>query len=204
MSVTFVHFPQIVSKTSSFFRVSTDSDGIEDDDLEVDLLISKHIPEVLPIKGQRIKIYYPGINVLCLKCYKAGHYKWDCPSQYKTNWLEFVYKFYKSDKVSDEMLGSWVDTLNQYHPEFQQEKPLWSKQHKDLRKNLNDKKKLEKKALVQKEPKQPNTHVQVVRGRGRGKSKNSPTPQPKSCPVTASRTNDSSAILAISISIPTS
>lgn len=42
-------------------RVTTD-DGIEDDDVEIDLLMTKVLPEILPIKGNRIKFFYPGIK----------------------------------------------------------------------------------------------------------------------------------------------
>jgi len=125
---------------SHSFRVTTDEqDGIEEDEIEFDVLMTKALPEVLPIKGHRIKFYYPGIKSLCLKCFKSGHPKWECPQPFKTNWLEYVLKFFKASEVSHDMLGSWVDTLIEYHPELQEEKPLWSKQNKDLRDGLIDK-----------------------------------------------------------------
>jgi len=117
-------------------RITTDQQGIENDEIEADLLMTQKLPEILPIKGQRIRFYYPGINKLCLRCYKSGHAKWDYQQQFKTNWLEYVLKFYKADVVSDEMLGTWVDTLQTYHPEFQQLKPIWSGKNKDLRQNI--------------------------------------------------------------------
>jgi len=43
------------------------------------------------------------------------------------------------------MLGSWCDTLREYYSEFQAVKPLWSQQNKDIRENLNEKRKAEKK-----------------------------------------------------------
>jgi len=120
-------------------RITTDEkDGIADDDIEIDILLTKALPEILPIKGQRIKFYYPGIKTLCLKCYRSGHPKWECNQDFKTNWLEYVLKFYNAESISEEMLGSWVDTLKVYHPEFQESKPLWSKKNKDLRDGLVD------------------------------------------------------------------
>jgi len=86
-------------------RINSDEvDGIEEDDIEVDVLMTKLIPEILPIKGQRIKLYYPGIKTLCLKCFKSGHPKWECTQTFKTNWLEYVLKFYKAEAVTDDML----------------------------------------------------------------------------------------------------
>jgi len=111
--------------------------------------MTRFLPEVLPIKGQRIKFYYPGVKILCLRCFKSGHPKWECKQEYKTNWLEYVFKFYKSDEVSDEMLGSWIDTLEQYHPEFQEQKPLWSQKNKDLRDNLKERRETDRNNFTQ-------------------------------------------------------
>jgi len=122
--------------TFGISRITTDVHGIKNDEIEADLLMTQALPEILPIKGQRIKFYYPGIRTLCLRCYKSGHPKWECSQQFKTNWLEYVLKFYNADVVSDEMLGSWVDTLKTFHPEFQKVKPVWSAQNDDLRDNL--------------------------------------------------------------------
>jgi len=162
-------------------RVTTDTHGIENDEIEIDLLMTQFLPEILPIKGQRIKFYYPGIKVLCLRCYKSGHPKWECNQQFKTNWLEYVLKFYKADVVSDEMLGTWVDTLKEYHPEFQQQKPVWSDRNKDLRKNLDENHKALRRAngIRQDQPEgrrgrgrqQPNQHnYQAPQRGGRGQS----------------------------------
>jgi len=120
-------------------RISTDEkEGIKDDEIEIDILMTKALPEILPIKGQRIKFYYPGIKTLCLRRYRSGHPKWECNQGFKTNWLEYVLKFYNADPIDEEMLGSWVDTLKTYHPEFQDEKTLWSKKNKDLRDGLTE------------------------------------------------------------------
>jgi len=160
-----------INSSIKSFRVTTDTHGIENDEIEVDLLMTQKLPEILPIKGQRIKFYYPGISTLCLRCYKSGHAKWDCQQQFKTNWLEYVLKFYKADVVSDEMLGSWVDTLKAYHPEFQQVKPIWSTKNKDLRQNLVDHRTASQNV-------RGNTQVSRSRGtRGRGRAAKTPRPQ---------------------------
>jgi len=144
------------------------------------MLMTKRLPEVLPIKGQRIKFYYPGIKTLCLKCYHSGHPKWECTAAFKTNWLEYVFKFFQSDDVSNDMLGSWVNTLAEFHPEFQKIKPLWSKQNPDIRDNLNEKRKLEQElgpSQSTQASRGQKTRGRPVRGRGhfRGKSSSQAT-----------------------------
>jgi hypothetical protein len=85
-------------------------------DLSVDVILRKHIPALLPIKGKRVKIVYAGIPAFCNKCWKLGHAHWECKEPNKTNWLEFVADLYINDNVTEEMLGSWVPSLYKYHP----------------------------------------------------------------------------------------
>jgi len=152
----------ITQKLQISFRIAEDKEGVEYDDVELDLLMIKPMPEILPIKGQRIKFHYPGIKTLCLRCYRPGHPKWECQRKYKTNWLEYVMKFFQSDEVTEDMLGSWVDTLKEFHPEFQAIIPPFSKQHKDLRRNLDKNKRAAKRESKKPEDPKPK------RGRGRG------------------------------------
>jgi len=156
--------------TSCFFhtyRISVDEHDIEFDDIEVDVLLNKHMPEILPIKGNRIKFYYPGIKPLCIRCYTSGHNKWECNKKDKTNWLDFVIKFYKSEEVSDDMLGSWVETLKTYHPELNKKKPIWGNKNEDLRDNLD-----ENKAYHQRQANARGRSQGRGRGRGRGQGQN--------------------------------
>jgi len=149
-------------------RVSVDEDDVEYDGLEVDIILAKPLPEVLPINGRRIKFYYPGIKTLCLRCYESGHPKWECPQVEKTNWLEYVYQFYQLEEVSDDMLGGWVDLLKQYHPELQPVKPIFGKHNKDLRKNLDEHREYNRS--------HPPVH-QKPRGRGRAPFRGGPRGQ---------------------------
>jgi len=145
-------------------RVSVDADNIEYDDIEVDVLLNRHMPEILPIKGNRIKFYYPGIKPLCIRCYTSGHNKWECSKKEKTNWLDFVIKFYKSDEVNDDMLGSWVETLKTFHPELNKRKPIWGNHNEDLRDNIEENKAYDRR--------QTNARSRGrARGRGRGRGR---------------------------------
>jgi len=150
----------------SIYRVTVDEEGIEYDELEVDIVFSQQMPEVLPIKGQRIKVYYPGIKPLCTNCYKSGHRKWECEEQEKTNWLAYVYDFYKSKSITHDMLGEWVNVLKKFHPELQPTKPIWSQETTDLRSNLDSH------YAQTRNPDRNQVQVnQEVRGRGRGRGR---------------------------------
>jgi hypothetical protein len=46
-------------------------------------------PQLLPISGKKIKIYYKGIAKRCVKCLETGHFKKDCTSARK-DWMEYV------------------------------------------------------------------------------------------------------------------
>ena len=49
------------------------------------------IPQLLPILGKRIRVYYPGIQRQCTNCFK-GHPKNKCHSK-KMSWNEYTLKF---------------------------------------------------------------------------------------------------------------
>jgi hypothetical protein len=46
-------------------------------------------PQLLPISGKKIKIYYKGIEKRCVKCLETGHFKKNCTSARK-DWMEYV------------------------------------------------------------------------------------------------------------------
>jgi hypothetical protein len=98
-------------------RYEVDEDGIGDTDFTIDVVLRKHIPDTLPIRGKRIRVSYPGIPALCSHCWRIGHARFECKQKHKTNWLELVADFYGDEEhVTEEMLGSWTDALYKYHP----------------------------------------------------------------------------------------
>lgn len=82
------------------------------EDCEIDLLLREHIPELLPIKGRRLRIYYHGIPKLCNNCYVQGHIKRACKEP-KVDWTQFVSKLLHSGHFEEEMFGSWIQVLNE-------------------------------------------------------------------------------------------
>jgi len=77
--------------------------------------ITKHIPELLPIDGHRMRFHYGGIPKQCLNCYHYGHIKADCKNECVA-WIDYVDWFVtKSNmrevEITDKMLGKWLTIL---------------------------------------------------------------------------------------------
>lgn len=102
---------------SNLCRASKDLDGIETDDLEVDLILRQHPPEVLPIYGKRFVIWYPGIPKQCKKCYNLDHIAKTCTNP-AIEWLDYVAGVHQLGTFKDELFGSWLDTLKLHHPKY--------------------------------------------------------------------------------------
>jgi len=100
-----------------FHRASKDLDGIETDDLEVDLVLRQHPPEVLPIFGKRFVIWYPGIPKQCKKCYNLDHIAKNCTNP-AIEWLDYVAGVHQLGTFKDELFGTWLDTLKLHHPKY--------------------------------------------------------------------------------------
>lgn len=105
------------TKTRNHFRAAKDLDGIETDDLEIDLVLKQHPPEVLPICGKRFVIWYPGIPKQCKNCYELDHIAKTCKNQSIT-WLEYIARLHQLGQFKDELFGSWIDTLKLHHPSY--------------------------------------------------------------------------------------
>ena len=58
----------------------------------VRIKLIRDLPNMVPISGRRVRFFYPGIQILCTKCY-GKHPKMACQSQKKT-WLEYKTQFY--------------------------------------------------------------------------------------------------------------
>jgi hypothetical protein len=128
------------------------------------VILQKHIPALLPIKGKQVKIIYSGIPAFCNNCWKIGHAHWECKETHKTNWLEFVGDLYINNDVTEEMLGSWVTSLYKYHPSLggvpkNGTTAEFVGPHKDLRHLLT-----QKQAEAQSQPpSSPNTNTNDLR-----------------------------------------
>jgi hypothetical protein len=59
--------------------------------------------------GQKVKVYYPGIQKMCVYCYGSGHIKRDCPNE-KREWVDHIIKFMNDHpEIPDEGYGKWAE-----------------------------------------------------------------------------------------------
>ena len=74
----------------------------------VKVKLRRKIPQLLPMLGKRIKIYYPGIQKLCTNCF-GNHPRKVCRSD-KLPWPEYVQKFIASNReVPAQLFGKWAN-----------------------------------------------------------------------------------------------
>ena len=78
----------------------------------VKVKLARPIPQLLPILGRRIKIYYPGIQKLCTNCF-GNHPKRVCHSR-KVLWPDYVKSFMiKNPEMPARLFGKWHDGSRQ-------------------------------------------------------------------------------------------
>ena len=72
----------------------------------VSIKLNRKIPQLLPIMGKRVRIYYPGIQKLCPNCF-GPHPKHVCQSK-RVQWRNYVSKFIADYKEIPACLyGKW-------------------------------------------------------------------------------------------------
>jgi hypothetical protein len=86
--------------------------GIRSDVLQAEIVLKKHIPEYLPMYGQKVVVHYPGIPRMCNRCYTIGHMSRDC-NNIKKDWIEYVNSLVE-DGVNIEMVGSWKQAIQRW------------------------------------------------------------------------------------------
>ncbi len=70
------------------------------------LKLQHHIPEYLPIRGKKAKIYYHGMLPFCSACHVIGHFTADCGNQ-PTSWWDYIERL-KSCEIPLDYFGSWI------------------------------------------------------------------------------------------------
>jgi len=55
----------------------------------VKLRLSFLVPEFLPIRGKRARVYYHGIQPFCVQCYTPGHHRSDC-FNHQVSWIDYT------------------------------------------------------------------------------------------------------------------
>ncbi len=98
-----------------------DAEGVQTGALHIKLVLKFHIPEFLPMFGQKIRIYYAGMPRQCSSCYRSGHYKRDC-NKTKTDWLGFIERLLDTGLYDEELFGNWIEVLDDRNRNHNQQK----------------------------------------------------------------------------------
>ena len=76
----------------------------------VKMRLKKEIPQLLPMIGKRVSIYYPGIKRLCSKCF--GEHSGKFCKRPKVKWIDYVVSFIESNKhIPKEAYGRWIEII---------------------------------------------------------------------------------------------
>jgi hypothetical protein len=92
------------------FNYLKDKSGIKTDDLEVELKLTKHIPEYLPMYSRKIRVFYIGMPKQCNNCYESGHIKSECDNE-KRDWFSFIEELSESGDFEKELFGDWPEVI---------------------------------------------------------------------------------------------
>jgi len=88
--------------------------GVFTDVFETEICLNRHIPEYLPMYGQKVSVEYPGIEKVCNRCYTPGHMRRECGNSPR-EWIKFVIDFIKEENIPSELIGSWENAIERYH-----------------------------------------------------------------------------------------
>ena len=93
------------------FEDNEDSEGTNATGIySVKMKLFHNIPQLLPMAGRRIKIYYRGIQKLCTRCF-GHHIARNCTTN-KVPWLNYVGQFIESNpEVDSALFGKWITIL---------------------------------------------------------------------------------------------
>jgi len=105
------HFGQVAPE----YRVIKNSLGINTDVIEFNVVLHHHVPEYLPIYGQKIVTSYIGMPRICNKCFKTGHVRRVCKSE-PALWIDYVDFLFSSGQFEPEIFGDWADIIKSRKP----------------------------------------------------------------------------------------
>ena len=128
------------------FEDSEDSEGTNATGIySVKMKLTDSIPQLLPMDGRRIKVYYRGISKLCTSCF-GKHVRRDCKNE-KVQWIDYVYNFVNNNmEISKDHYGKWIailekvsrqKTTNDEHQEKGKDQPSEQEPTTDLSEEVN-------------------------------------------------------------------
>jgi len=83
---------------------------VQNDIYSVKLKLQHPIPEYLPIRGKKAKVYYHGMLPFCSNCHTIGHQTVNCENN-SSNWWTYIEKLKQCDIPLD-FFGSWISDNN--------------------------------------------------------------------------------------------
>ena len=92
---------------------NSDSDGdpLGAGTYSLKMRLNKEIPQLLPMCGRRIRVYYRGVQKLCSNCF-GKHPRKNCRSE-KVPWIRYVLNFMESNPdIPQELYGKWWQAVN--------------------------------------------------------------------------------------------
>jgi len=87
--------------------------GLMTEIVRVEVVLKEHVPEYLPMYGQKCQVMYPGIPRLCNNCYTFDHYRRDCNNRSR-DWIEYVIQLTKDQRISHEYIGTWKRAIQRW------------------------------------------------------------------------------------------
>jgi len=90
-----------------------DNTGLRTDVIEAEVVLREHLPEFLPMYGQKVQIQYPGVLKICVRCYGYGHYRNECNNKQR-NWIEYAIQLVESKKINIEYVGTWKNAFTRW------------------------------------------------------------------------------------------
>ncbi len=104
------HYGTITSQKGFIVNPNT---GLKTDVFETEILLKRHIPEYLPMYGQKCQINYPGIPRMCNRCYTVGHLRRDCQNK-KRDWVEYIVALVFDNAFDVELIGTWKNAIDRW------------------------------------------------------------------------------------------
>ena len=79
--------------------------------LKAKMQINNEIPQYLPMYGQKVRLYYRGIQKTCTNCYCNGHIRKDCQNK-KRQWISYVMDFMEQyPNIPIDYYGRWAKVV---------------------------------------------------------------------------------------------
>jgi hypothetical protein len=78
--------------------------------------LERDMPQLIPMHGKRIRIYYRGINKRCTNCF-GNHQRKNCKEE-KVSWIKYVEQFIANfPEIPKESYGRWANIIDGMRPE---------------------------------------------------------------------------------------